>query len=310
MAVDTELADAEVSDGVDNVPVSRDITTAQVVAYLAVVFGLSFILGWSLGAFDLEGPVVVLETGFKLASAAVGFALLLRLGWIERAGFRLPARWSRLWLAWLPVLYLVFAALPGYPSRSIGQIFAVAAFTIAVGLDEEVWSRGLLLESMRWRGTSEAVIYSGVLFGLFHGVNVMAGQPATTTAVQMGAATCWGLALGAVRVRVGSIWPCIAIHALWDFLLILRSGEVSETVATGWREAAATLLLFMPLAFYALVLARPSKVPGPDGRIPRPEVPGPSGWPARPARDPGMPTEPLGPWPPVPPEVEAVRAGR
>jgi hypothetical protein len=56
----------------------------------------------------------------------------------------------------------------------------------------------------------------GLTFGLFHGANAIVGQNMTVTAIQMAGATGLGLFFGAVAVQARSLWPAIALHALWD----------------------------------------------------------------------------------------------
>lgn len=191
------------------------------------------------------------------------------------------------------------------------RTFGIAALAFAVGLDEESWTRGLLLESLRHRGTTAAVIWSALFFGLMHSLNLVSGQPASTTGVQVFVAVAFGLGLGALRVRTHSIWPCIFVHAAWDFALILRSGQIGETSGTGVHQALVTMAIMTPLAIYGLVLSRPGKVPGPDGRIRRrTELEGPPGTSGVPVRQgPGHGADAVGPWPSPPPQVAAIYRG-
>lgn len=40
-----------------------------------------------------------------------------------------------------------------------------------------------------------------------------------TVAWQILFAACWGVALAGLWLRMGTIWPIIGLHALWDFTL-------------------------------------------------------------------------------------------
>jgi len=203
----------------------------------------------------------------KLGSAAVALSLVDRLGWYRRVGFRAPRRWKRLWLAWLPALYVAFALAGGGFDRSIPSALGLAGLCLAVGLEEELWTRGLLLESLRWRGTTAAVVLSSLWFGGLHSLNLLSGQPASTTLAQMGFATAFGLAIGAVRVRVGTLWLPIAMHALYDFGVLMPGNDVT---GLSWRQVLVFLAVSaLPLAVYGVILARPAKVPDADGRMRR-----------------------------------------
>jgi membrane protease YdiL (CAAX protease family) len=296
----------------DDVPASRDISPRRVIGLVFLSLGGMILLSTILSRLDLHGPALPLNIGAKLLTATVALATVDHLGWWRRVGFRAPSRWSRLWLCWLPGVYLFLVYAPGFASSGVIRTFGIGVLALAVGLDEELWTLGLLLESLRFRGTTWAVVLSAAFFGLLHGVNVLSGQPLSTTAVQVFVAFSFGLGLGAVRVRTHSIWPCILVHAAWDFALILRSGQIGESTGTNGHQALLTLAIMSPLAIYGLVLARPQKVPGPDGRMPRPPMlAAPPEVPETPAVDVFAPPPPdaLGPWPAPPPDVAAVYRG-
>jgi len=296
-----EVEDPELA--LDDVPVSRDVGTRRVLGLQLAVFLVTALVGLALSALDLDGgPDKVLLAGVKLASAAVGLSLVDRLGWYRRVGFCAPRRWGRLWLAWLPAVYVVLALVGASTDRSLLSALGVAGLCLAVGLEEELWARGLVLESLRWRGTTVAVVLSSLWFGALHSLNLLSGQPASVTLAQVAFATGFGLALGAVRVRVGTLWLPIAMHALYDLGLLLPGNEVT---GFAWRELLAFLAVsVLPLVVFGLVLARPSKVPDADGRMRRRRVKAePWEWPDG---HPGGHQEAanvLGRWPAPPPHL-------
>lgn len=296
-----EVEDPELAR--DDVPVSRDVSTRRLLVLQLAVFAVSALIGLALSVWDLDGgPDKVLLTGVKLASAAVALSLVDRLGWFRRAGFAPPRRWNRVGLAWLPAIYVVVALAGGFSDRGQAVLLGVVGLAFAVALEEELWTRGLVLESLRWRGTTVAVVLSSLWFGLLHSLNLLSGQPATATLAQIGFATAFGLAVGAVRVRVGTLWLPIALHGLYDVGVQLRGGEV---VGPSWRELLVFLVaLALPLAVFGLVLARPSKVPGPDGRMRRRRVlVEPWSWPEAEAARRAEAANVLGRWPAPPPHL-------
>ncbi len=255
-----------------NVPVDATIRTRAVLGLLALVIVATGV--WSIG-LRLAGahpPALPFVIGAKLASAAVALALIQRLGWIERVGLRRLTRWSFLWLAWLPVAYVAISAAGHHPSSRLTpwSTLGIVVLCAAVGLDEELWFRGLVLETLRARGTTAAVLLSGLTFGLTHSINIV-GQSATATVGQVVFAGCFGVCLGAVRVRTGSIWPSIALHMAWDLVLVAHEGTLDRGAGASPSLAAAligSLIVGSPLLVHGLVLVRRSRVCGPDGRLP------------------------------------------
>ena len=296
-----EVEDPELA--MDDVPVSRDVRTRRLLVLQVLVFLASTMVGLALAVFDLEGgPDKVLLTGAKLASAAVALSVVDRLGWYRRVGFCAPRRWNRLWLAWLPAGYVVLAMSGGADDRSVLAVLGIVGLVLAVGLEEELWTRGLILESLRWRGTTAAVVLSAVWFGALHSLNLLSGQPASATVAQVGFATAFGLGVGAVRVRVGTLWLPIALHALYDLGVLLRNEEV--TGISGRELLGFLVVIALPLAIYGLVLARPSKVPGLDGRMRRKRVRvEPWTWPEQNVAARQEAANVLGRWPAPPPHL-------
>lgn len=306
IAASTTDSWVEVDDpalALEDVPVARDVSTRRILVLQLLVFLVAGLVGLALSALDMtSGSEEVLLAGVKLASAAVALSVVDRHGWYRRVGFCAPRRWNRLWLAWLPAAYVVFSLVGGGFDRALLPGLGIAGLCLAIGLEEELWTRGLLLESLRWRGTTAAVVLSSLWFGALHSLNLLNGQPASATLAQVGFATAFGLAVAAVRVRVGTLWLPIALHALFNLGVLLRDNEV---IGLSWRDLAVFLLVSaLPLAAFGLFLARPSKVPDADGRMRRRRVPvEPWAWPDDPAHAHREAANVLGRWPAPPPHL-------
>lgn len=299
-----EVDDPELAK--DDVPVSRDVSTRRILVLQLLVFVAFALVGLGLSVLDLDGgPDKVLQTGAKLASAAVALSLVDRLGWFRRVGFGPPRRWNRLWLAWLPAAYVVLSFGTGIGDPALLEVLGVVGLVLVVGLEEELWTRGLVLESLRWRGTTVAVVLSSLWFGALHSLNLLSGQPASATVAQIAFATGFGLAVAAVRVRTGTLWLPIALHILYNLGALLQDNEVTGVSGVSGQELVGFVAVFaLPLAVFGLVLARRSKVPGPDGRMPRRRVKvDPWAWPESEGAPRQEPANVLGRWPAPPPHL-------
>lgn len=190
------------------------------VAHLAVLVVVSRVLPvWAPDAFPELGATVV-----NLAGIAFGLAVVAALGWWRRAGVvRLAPRraaWTVLPLMLMPLSYLAFGV-----HGSVGAWLGGLALYVALGVNEELINRGVILGALLRRGRLTAVLGSAVLFGVGHAVGgLFFGRDWFSTGAQILSSVAYGIAVGAVRVRIGTIWPLALFHALDD--LVLRQANV------------------------------------------------------------------------------------
>jgi membrane protease YdiL (CAAX protease family) len=191
-------------------------------------------------------------------------AFLLLVVWLMRWGdvgfsrFRvLPA--SR--LMWLPTIYLaVFAGIAitlGLPSgRSLAFILVNTCF---VGLSEELMFRGILFSGLRSRlGPRSSIWICCILFGAIHVLNAFQTGLVEAAMLQAVAAFMTGTLFLALRMRTGSLFPVIVLHAVWDCLPLLIATHVQAP--NPGQPLPATVLLaplfVLPNLLYALYLLR------------------------------------------------------
>lgn len=85
---------------------------------------------------------------------------------------------------------------------------------------EEFLFRGLILSNLRPYGATTAVVASALLFGVMH-----------QNVGQLFYATVAGLVLGYIYVKTESIWPCVLLHFVNNFISVLRSALVERLPA-------------------------------------------------------------------------------
>ena len=201
---------------------------------------------WILIAFGLQ----LAQTGGRAAQIAVlarrapvwGViaAALFVVGaityfkWWPDMGITRPRDVGLLWPPALGLLAFLGAALwAGFPSWPIVGI--VALNTLCVGVSEELMFRGIALrEATRKFGIRRGVVVAGLLFGSMHVLNALTTHQLGIAIGQAVIASLFGVWAGALRMRTGSVLPLIAIHWLWDGLLILAgpsAGIVGLVVA-------------------------------------------------------------------------------
>lgn len=107
------------------------------------------------------------------------------------------------WVASVQEYFGYSGELPSMPLVNDPLVLTLYAVCVIIipPLVEEMVFRGMILQSLRRFGDGFAILFSAILFGLYHG-----------NFIQMVFAFVCGLALGFAAVRTNSLLPCILIH--------------------------------------------------------------------------------------------------
>ncbi|WP_295075780.1 CPBP family intramembrane glutamic endopeptidase [Tabrizicola sp.] len=228
------------------------------------------------GKLFTDGDISLQEA----VSRGIGWA------WVAAAGFILAVchwqgwsdvglnRWAsfRDWrLAWLPMLYILvalgFAFVFGLPPATVLIFIAINCFF--VGFSEELMLRGAVFQGFRHTVSIwPAVLLTSVVFGAMHSLNVFVTGDLKQALIQSSAAFLSGILFIALRLRTGSLWVPIIVHALWDFATFTVGGATggmhhgdlpAETLTMaepGTLTQFVPVLLVLPNAIYGLWLMR------------------------------------------------------
>lgn len=151
----------------------------------------------------------------------------------DPAGLRLSA-WVGALPASLLVLFAVMALLQpgGFGFRSPGPVIAaILMLNLGVGLFEEILFRGLLMNGLRQKlSLPTAIVTSSILFGLLHIVSLGYGQTLAVTTVQVLTATALGGLFCVLVLQANSLWPAIALHAIYNSQAMILIFLIEENV--------------------------------------------------------------------------------
>ncbi len=187
-------------------------------ASLALVAALPSAAWPSTSAWSWGVPLYlrsILWLGLALACGACldsRRAGLKRQGWLWWPAAMLmggAAAWSMNMLARYSgaALPSMAQSMQGLPAQELGLLLFAGAFLAP--LAEELLFRDAFFRAARHRmGSTTAILLSSALFALFHW--------GTWNMLQAGLA---GLALGLMRVKAESVWPCIVAHGSYNLLL-------------------------------------------------------------------------------------------
>jgi membrane protease YdiL (CAAX protease family) len=140
----------------------------------------------------------------------------------ERKPFSLSKLYYLFPLAWFGVT-LVALFNVDYSAYSLGEILLVLLATLAIGANEEIVTRGIMLIGLRNSGVAEwkAWLVTVVVFALLHLVNVLGGDSSTILIVTFAG----GILLYVARRVFNNLFVPIGLHALYDAAFFLLTGK-------------------------------------------------------------------------------------
>jgi membrane protease YdiL (CAAX protease family) len=179
--------------------------------------------------------------GELLLAFIVAFPLLFLVWWPE-AGFTRGITWRGIVICIFPLILLagpsVLSLLLGIGQPSTIVIALATLLTLLVGFVEEGMFRGLLVRCLLPKGIWPTVLISSVLFAGMHLFNLLGGASWSYVTGQVLQAFGAGMILAALRLRTGSIWPGIILHASRDIVGMLLLGMGKNVMTTNIGPAA------------------------------------------------------------------------
>ena len=129
--------------------------------------------------------------------------------------------------------------LVSYIPNLIDGSFSIKPLTLMIiitsltaGIKEEFLFRGVIVSTLlrQWKERNmfvQATLVSGIVFGLIHATNMLAGADPMQTLFQVISSVGVGVFFAAVYIRCGSILPCMFYHVLHDIIAISCESNVS-----------------------------------------------------------------------------------
>jgi membrane protease YdiL (CAAX protease family) len=231
---------------------------AFALAFLVSNLAYALLLGISGADIDKTPAWLDLSSAVILEASLIGIALwaasLYRRLRASEFGLRATRLWRAVgWSALGMVSFVVFliawTAVFGEPTQdtaeAVGanesQLALIAAgvlFVVFAPIGEEFFFRGFFYGSLRTRlPTAWAALINGGFFGVIH---ASTGVSAIPPLVVLGIVLCL------IRERTGSLYPCIAIHALNNSLAYGSLNGADPAFATGLGLAMLTACVVVP----------------------------------------------------------------
>ena len=206
------------------------------------------------GGLPLNSGILIQQILLVIVAA---LAVTVFGGWRE-AGFS-KTTGQRAWLYVMPPLlcpiFLLFFS--GIVVRDPLQIIMLIALTAMVGFAEEALCRGMMTQAFLSRGVMKAAVYSSLIFGFAHMIQVFYGMSIGMGLLYSVYAGLIGFGFAAPYLRSGgAIWPVTLAHGLYDFLGKMGHGWGAAAQPTSSFETVVRLVAAVLVALYGLWLLK------------------------------------------------------
>lgn len=169
----------------------------------------------------------------------IGYIIILLIFWFKfrkelNGFFSVKGLGIGILLCWSELAVNAFLLINGIIEHQAYGNFVMALIQGAQpGISEEILYRIIPLSivmrsSKRDQLVVPAAIFTSVIFGLSHGLNIFAGADPVTTMFQVTYSICVGLLFAAVYLRTGNLWISIIMHTLTDVICSLSASIQSD----------------------------------------------------------------------------------
>jgi len=166
------------------------------------------------------GTAKLLTAPFGIAAAVLLFAWLRKKGLSEKYGLCKPTASPARLLWYIPLIVISSVNLWSGATLNFSPVESAlyVVSMICVGFLEELIFRGFLFKALCKNGVKQAVIISGLTFGIGHIVNLLRGADVLSTLLQLVYAAAVGVLFAIIFYKSGSIIPCVISHAVINSL--------------------------------------------------------------------------------------------
>ncbi len=194
--------------------------------------------------------------------ACLIFVYLYSVKWILR-----PAVSVRGLLVFLPCMAVAVNNFPiitffsgeAYIEKDLAPILLYAILCLGVGFFEEMAFRGCVFPIIlqrrgnTWKDVFVSTVFSSLIFGVVHIVNLFVGADIVSVILQIGYSFLIGGMCSVILIKTHNIWYCVILHAVYNFC-----GGVVPNCGGGtiWNapEIALTAVVAVIVAIYVVYL--------------------------------------------------------
>lgn len=210
------------------------LTTVVILAFLtALRLSSLFIDAEGVAGTLLKGCVIWIPVIGAVAYYFIRYRSLVPIG-LTRSEQGTPAR-VMFYIPFIAAAALNFAGgLSG--TGNAGLIAAELFLSLGTGFAEEIYFRGIICSIWAKSNVKKAVIISSLIYAACHLLGLLDGFGPVEATLHVCFAFVYGAATALEYIIGGSIFPCVILHALNDFSLLVTSHT------DGWLEIVIDVL--------------------------------------------------------------------
>jgi membrane protease YdiL (CAAX protease family) len=211
----------------------KPVLKAVLFTFVPLLFAAAAGIIISIKALN-ENQAIIAQTAAFCASILIGLIILRKSGFtLTETGFKkLEYNTVKAALYFIPLI--IMETLPfftGLNENNNGlRIVLLVFFTIIVGINEELYFRGIILNLFKKDNVVRGIIISSILFGIGHTANALAGKNWDYIAAQVIFAFLFGIMAAEIVIITKSIFPVILIHAIHDFVSNITNDGVQNGI--------------------------------------------------------------------------------
>lgn len=199
----------------------------------------------------LEGSIMYWIMGSSCAFSAVVGVIIMKCSCFSFRDYgfcRIEKNSMKMVWAYIPLILVEVVSIVMCGFSITISVLPLLFFTLAVGFNEEIFFRGLILKYVNQKSLKQGTIISSTLFGLLHAGNLLGGADLLYTVLQIIFAFLVGLVLAEVTIITKSLWVPITWHVIHNFISFQGGNALDKKVIiVNIIQVAILFLYFMIL---------------------------------------------------------------
>lgn len=171
-----------------------------------------------------------IQAAFFAIASVIGF-ILYRKNVVNNTKNRKMQKNELLWFVPIVISELIVFVSGVNLSQDIVYYVVLLIFTIFVGISEELFFRGIILNILKSKSSKYAIFVSSILFSVLHLTNLAGGISIQYAILQVIFSFIFGIVAAQITVITKSLLPAIVWHFSHDFIAFVTGNELN-TVTT------------------------------------------------------------------------------